>query len=277
MSEKKSVLPVFAAAFGCNLVLFGVKLYVGLSSNSICIWSDAINNLFDSLSCLLSFFCLMAAQAAGRGGARRVQTKAEQLLSFVLSVVVAFVGAAFAYHSLERLLYPTPVWFLMRYFYIVLATAIAKLGMFFFFRACNKTRGHTVLHVMQADSLLDCFITAGTLISFTLTRYLSFAVDAVFGLVISAVIVVQALRMIGSSVRAVLDVVPKADREFVEKCIFSLKGIEKIEEIHYYREEGNEAFAYVRVRFDPGADEDACAVALTEKCADAGVHLRFIR
>ncbi|MBR3553473.1 MAG: cation diffusion facilitator family transporter [Clostridia bacterium] len=277
MTRNRSVLPIFAFGLAFNLVLFGVKLYVGLSSNSICIWSDAINNLFDALSCLLSFFCMMAAQSAGRGGAVRVQTKAEQLLSFVLAVIVVLVGAGFAYHSLERLMYPTPVWFAMNYFYIILMTALAKLALYFFYRLINKRRGHAVLRVMQTDSLLDCFITTGTLISFTLTRYLSFAVDAIFGLVISVVIVIQAVRMIVSSVRTVLDVVPKKDRELIENCISSHKGIEKIEEIHYYIEENNEACAYVRVRFADGADARAITDALKTACLDAGVRLCFIQ
>ena len=281
MKKNKAVLLIFTFGLAFNFALFGVKMYVGLSANSICIWSDAVNNLFDALSCLLSFFCMLAAQTAGRDGARRVQTKAEQLLSFVLSVIVSLVGALFAYHSLERLMYPTPVWFSMKYFYIILLTAVAKLALYVFYRRCNKRLDHTVLRVMQADSLLDCFITTSTLLSFTLTRYLSFAVDAVFGLFISAVIVVQAVRMIASSVRAVLDVVPKETRDFIENCISSHKGIEKIEEIHYYREEGNEAFAFVRAQFAKSADAQAVAdtvAALTQQAQDgADVHLRFIR
>ena len=44
-----------AAAFVLNVALFSVKLYVGLCANSISIYSDAVNNMFDSLSGLAAF------------------------------------------------------------------------------------------------------------------------------------------------------------------------------------------------------------------------------
>lgn len=49
-----------AAAFALNVALFSVKLYVGLCANSISIYSDAVNNMFDSLSGLAAFICFAA-------------------------------------------------------------------------------------------------------------------------------------------------------------------------------------------------------------------------
>ena len=58
-----------AAAFALNVALFSVKLYVGLCANSISIYSDAVNNMFDSLSGLAAFICfaaLLRARARAR-------------------------------------------------------------------------------------------------------------------------------------------------------------------------------------------------------------------
>ena len=54
MKKRNSLLVVCAIAFSVNLLLFFIKLYIGLRSNSISIYSDAVNNLFDSLSGLVT-------------------------------------------------------------------------------------------------------------------------------------------------------------------------------------------------------------------------------
>ena len=75
-----------AAAFALNVALFSVKLYVGLCANSISIYSDAVNNMFDSLSGLAAFICFAALLSSSSEGTRAIIKKAEQFFSFVMSV-----------------------------------------------------------------------------------------------------------------------------------------------------------------------------------------------
>ena len=55
--KNKAVVRICLFAFFLNFILFAVKLYVGLSSNIISIYSDGINNLFDSLSVMVTVIC----------------------------------------------------------------------------------------------------------------------------------------------------------------------------------------------------------------------------
>lgn len=276
---QKTQLKIIAAGMGLNLLLFGVKLYVGLAANSICIWSDAVNNLADALSCLLSLGFLLLVLRLGERLQREIAEKGEQLLSFLLALVVALVGVSFAWSSLERLLYPTPVWFSTKHFFIVLFTVLAKLGMFFFYRAyAGKTRSD-VLRVMQADSLMDCFITTATLLSFTLTRWLSFAVDAVFGLAISVFLFIGAAKLIRTHLLSLLNVVPRDLRDRVASCISSDKVLANCERIQYYIGKDNAVTAFVFT--EPAADTDpppaeALARLAAETAEQTGVRVRFV-
>ena len=277
---QKTQLKIIAAGMGLNLLLFGVKLYVGLAANSICIWSDAVNNLADALSCLLSLGFLLLVLRLGERLQREIAEKGEQLLSFLLALVVALVGVSFAWSSLERLLYPTPVWFSMKHFFIVLFTVLAKLGMFFFYRAyAGKTRSD-VLRVMQADSLMDCFITTATLLSFTLTRWLSFAVDAVFGLCISVFLFLGAAKLIRTHLLSLLNVVPARLRAQVASCISSAKVLANCEKIQYYIGKENAVTAFVFAQTaapDDGAEpEEALGRLAAQTAEQTGVRLRFV-
>ena len=263
-----------------NFVLFGVKLYIGLSVNSICIWSDAINNLADALSCLVSLGFSAWSLRLGKTAQGDLPDKSEQLLAFLLSGVVAFVGVSFAYSSLERLIYPTPVWFSTKYFLLVLLTVFVKLFLFFFYRRYAASTGSRVLRVLQADSLLDCVITTATLLSFTLTRWLSFSIDAVFGIVISAVLFVGAAKLLVTHLRALLNVVDADTRLAVETAISGCKALAKCEKIQYYIGRGDETTAFVFGSFESSVPPEARKTVLLQTVKETqeqtGVALRFV-
>ncbi len=253
-----------------------MKLYVGLSVNSICIWSDAMNNLADALSCLVTLGFFWATLRLGDRVQPQIPVKGERLLSFLLSAVVAIVGVSFAWSSLERLMYPTPVWFSVKFFWIVLLTAVVKLGMFFFYRAFARKTKSDVLRVLQADSLMDCFITTATLLSFTLTQVMSFAVDAIFGLGISVFLFVGAAKLMGSHLRALLGYVRKETREQIETAIISRKELANFEKIQYDIGKNDAVTAFVTLPPAAFTDDGTLRRLADAIGKETGATLRFV-
>lgn len=204
---------VYLGVFGVNFLLFLTKLYVGLSSNSISIYSDGVNNFFDSLTGILSFALLVSlAKQTNPVTAYRTK-KTEQLLSFVISVTVAFSAFYFAYNSLERLTYPTPVSYMVKYLVIILLTAAVKLFMFFVLRIYAQKSGSAVVKLISVDSLLDFFITAVTALTLILSVDGKYAVDAFCGIGISGFILFGAVKSIISSLSYLTESPAKEKRE----------------------------------------------------------------
>lgn len=279
MKKNRTLLIVLAVGITCNLALFFTKLYIGLTSNSVSIWSDAVNNLADALSCGVSLSFLAITLRVSRDKLPFVTDKAQQLLSFVLAIVVLFVGFSFAYSSLERFMYPTPIWFQMKFFYVLLLTALAKLGMFFFYRHFSKKTTSSVLRVMQQDSILDFFITVTTLISFALTQHVEFAVDAVFGLLISIVICVNAGRMIKDAVTALLNIVEKSKRKALSALLSKSALFAQTPDIRYDIDEAGDICATVTLpqTQTPDAGTHEKCDALAAQCLEqTGIKLSFI-
>ena len=206
-------------AFVCNLALFFTKLYIGLSANSICIYSDAVNNLFDGLSAVITLICIGTLAKSYLIGSDKMLHKAERLMSGVLSLTVLFSGAYFAYSSFERLMYPAPLWFSMRYFYVLAGTALAKLVMFFIYKAMNKAVGSDTVKVMAYDCVLDFFITAVTVISLIASATGFFSADAFCGIGISVLVIIGAVKLLRESVRTVIGYVPEEVREKTEQLL----------------------------------------------------------
>lgn len=279
VKKNRTLLIVLAIGIACNLLLFFTKLYIGLSVNSVCIWSDAVNNLADSLSCVLSLSFLAVTMRVSRDRLPFVADKAQQLLSFVLAIIVMIVGLSFAYSSLERFMYPTPIWFQMKYFFVLLATALVKLAMFFFYRAFAKRTRSGVLRVLQQDSVLDFFITLTTLLSFVLTQYVDFAVDAVFGLVISILICVNAANMIRTAVTALLNIVPRGKRIALHTLLFESGLFSELPEIRYDVDEENGvcATAALAPNGQTAAAEGEALALLSQQCMEqTGIKLSFV-
>lgn len=268
MENMRKVIRVCSGLVIANFLLFGTKLYIGLSVNSISIFSDAINNFFDSLSVLLAAVVLSAMLKTADKNSKNILSKTEQLFSFLISIIVVLTGFYFAYSSLERFLYPTPVWYTPLYLGVLIATALVKLGLFFAIRGGNRKLHSPVLQVVSADSLLDFFITAMTVLTLLLSSAGHFSFDALFGLIISIVIIVSAVKIVISSGAILINYVPGKKREEVNRI---LENAVSVKEIRYLRDdEKTEGLVF--------AEKLNCDVSvLIQEIADkTGINMFFI-
>ncbi len=243
---------------------------MGLSVNSISIYSDAVNNLFDCLSGLLAFVCLMLVSRDRSFGAKALIKNCENLLTLIMSVIVGISGFYFAYSSVERLMYPTPLWYREKYLYILIFTAAAKLAMHFIFKRLYKKSASPLIKVMSFDSLLDFFITAVTVVSLIASTYATYSVDAYCGIGIGSVVFVSAVKMIASGVKKLIGFVPKDSREFLSQRLTDSLGGHAIEDIEYFLG-GDKPTALVRV--SPRTSRSTEAIAQIENETGFTVHI----
>lgn len=267
LKNRNSLLTVCAIAFSVNLLLFLVKLYIGLRSNSISIYSDAVNNLFDSLSGLVTLIFMAAIIRKSSGSMNLAVDKCEQLFSLAIAMCVTGAGLYFGYTAFERLMYPTPVWFTAYYAITISAAALVKVVLFLIYGRFEKKSKSPVIRIMKFDCILDFFITVMTLITLIISKNGSYAVDAVFGIVISIIITVSAVRLVISSAKTLVNYVPSAVLEKVEEIIPQAK--DKI--IYITSSEGITAYADAEIR-----EEDLSAIK--EKCqSEAGVKIHTFK
>ena len=211
---KKNLSPVLIIAGIINLVLFITKYYVGVRTNSLCIYTDSINNLMDALSLCLALVGVSFIRRPATDKFKFGFGKMEGVTTFIMSLIMTVAGCSFAYNSLSRLMTPVPVWYFTKYAIIIGLTCLVKLllGMIFNFR--YKKTNSPVLKTVMLDSFLDCAITLMTLVSFTLSNKIGFAVDSILGLVISFVITFLGIKLIVSSIS---ELIGQRDEQTEEK------------------------------------------------------------
>ena len=231
---------VVAVGAAVNLLLFFVKLYIGLSTNSIAIYADSLNSMTDFAVCVAVIigFVLSASQRTeeypfGKG-------RAEELTELLISAVILCSGGVFAYISFERIMYPVPVWYSSLYAGIIAATAAVKLVLSFVFARMSKKLGSDAIKGIAADSGLDFFITLCTLISFTLSSVTGFSVDGIAGIIISIVLIAEGIKAMSAAFARILGKQNGTACEKAKNIIeadASVIGVEKIR-YHSYGENG---------------------------------------
>ena len=201
---KKRLSPVLIFAGCVNLVLFFIKFYIGIRTNSQCIYTDSINNLMDTLSLCLAIVGISFINKPANNRFKHGFGKMEDLTSFLMSLIMTVAGLGFAYTSLGRLLSPIPVWYFTKYAVIIGVTCLVKLVLGIVFSISYKKEKSAVIKTVMLDSFLDCGITAVTMVSFTLSNTIGVGLDALLGLVISIIIAVAGIKLIISSTGEIL-------------------------------------------------------------------------
>lgn len=192
-------LGIKTAVFGflTNFILFFVKLYISVSTNSLSIYCDAINNLSDTLFCIVAFAGFIIVLKLDERRSKRVQS----LASFLIAVALTAVGVYFAYSGVERLMYPMSVSYSKKYAMLVALTIAVKIFMGIVYTIINKKQASPVFKALIIDSFLDSAITFAALIGFRLTTKINYAVDGVFSVIIGIIVAVSAFKTVAEQAK----------------------------------------------------------------------------
>ena len=190
--QKKTALAAGLTGFGVNFVLFLAKLYIGIASNSLAVYCDAINNLGDTFACVIAILGFSLAFRLGE----RESLRAQSLADFVISLLIAICGIYFIYNGADRLLYPLPVSYSTRYAVIISATVFVKIFLGVFFYHINKKSPSPIIKSLLLDSFLDCFITLFAVLGLFLSNKIRFAIDGYFAIFSGIAITASAIKSI---------------------------------------------------------------------------------
>lgn len=187
-----------------NIALAAIKTHVGLSSNSLCIMLDGTNSFFDVITCLVTLVVFIFLLVPRNEKAPYGYGRGEYLAGFIVAVVSVAVGGLFFIRSLNRMAMPEPVWFGLQNCILISVAIPIKLAVGIAYYVANKKIKSAAIKAIMLDSFLDTGMTATSLISFAVSARVDYAVDAIFGIVMSIVIIVVAIKMVVENVRAIV-------------------------------------------------------------------------
>lgn len=200
---KKSML-LIAVGIVVNIALAAIKMYVGLSSNSLCIMLDAMNSFLDTITCIVTLIVFVVLLMPKSENAPYGYGRGEYLAGFIVAVVSVVTGGLFFMRSINRLAMPEPVYYGWQSMVLIGVCLPIKLATGLVYYFANKKIRSQAIRAVMLDSFLDLGITATSLVAFAVTAKVDYAVDAIVGIVMSVIIVAVGIKMVVENVRAIV-------------------------------------------------------------------------
>ena len=197
-----------AVGIVANILLAALKLLAGALSGSISITADAVNNLSDAGSQLISLISFrISAKPADRDhpfGHARI----EYVASMIVSFLVLLVGVELLRGSVRKIRAPEPIDFRPVVLIILLVSVAVKLWLFFFNRKIGKKIDSTVIRATGTDSLSDAAATSAVLISALISHFTGFDTDAYMGILVAVIILIAGVKILNETKNSILGGAP---------------------------------------------------------------------
>ena len=191
ITEVRTRYGMLASVVGifCNVLLFSVKLAIGLILSSLAVTADAFNNLSDAASSIISFVGVKMAGKPADAEHPFGHGRIEYIAALIVSFLVIEVGFTFFKSSISKIMHPEEITFDPVPFIILILSILVKLWMAFFNNKLGKRIDSKVMLATAADSLGDVITTSATVISIVICHFTSINVDAIAGLIVSGIVI----------------------------------------------------------------------------------------
>lgn len=214
----------------CNLLLFAVKLLLGLFTANVAIVADAFNNLSDAGSSIVTSlgFKLSAAPADkehpfGHG-------RMEYVSALGVAALIMLAGYELGKSAIEKILHPALPAFSVLSAAVLVVAILIKVWMAFFYRKIGKTIDSDVLMAAFADNRNDVICTATVLVTSVIGWQLRIAIDGYVGVVVAAFILWSGFSVMRETISPLLGQAPS--QELVDGITSTVLASEAVSGIH---------------------------------------------
>ena len=248
----------FAGVVGivANILLFAVKLVIGLLTGSVSLIADSLNNFSDAGSSVLTVFGYnMVGKPADKdhpyGHARM-----EYLASLFISMIVMLLGIEMLKSAIEKIITPSSAeTYDTAAIIIIASTILVKLAMSIFFRRLGNHIDSSTLKASFADSISDVIATSAVVVGMILTPYTGKYTDAIVGCIISVYIIIMGIKLVMEASNFLLGKAP--DVHFIanlNKKIRSYDGVLGTHDLVVHSYGAGKTFVSVHVEVDSEKD-----------------------
>ncbi len=227
-----------------NIILFAVKLTIGILSGSIAIAADAINNLSDAGSSGVTILGFKLAAKPADSEHPFGHGRIELCSGVVVAVIIMMMGFDFGKESIAKIISPTEVQLSPLLLGLTAGTLLFKLWLFFFYRYIGKMINSSPISAAAFDSLSDMAGTTVVLIAAFASRYTSFPLDGIAGLLVAILVLFGGAKILKDTISPLLGEPPNA--QFVEELqnrLLQCEGITGVHDIIIHNYGPNQYFA----------------------------------
>ena len=193
--REKVIVRTSVVGIVTNLLLVGFKAFVGLMSHSIAVILDAVNNLSDALSSVVTIL-------GAKLGAKQPDKKhplgygrIEYLSSMIVAALVLYAGLTSLVESVKKIIHPEAAEYSAVSLIIIAVAILVKLGLGTYVKRQGQRVNSGALAASGSDALFDAILSASVLASAVIYLIWGVSLEAYVGVVISGFILKAGVEM----------------------------------------------------------------------------------
>ncbi len=187
-----------------NVLLFILKLIVGLLINSIAVTADAFNNLSDAASSVVTAIGFKLSGKPADMEHPFGHGRFEYLSALVVAIMIMLVGIELVQASYEKIVTPSPTSATITTVVLLIISVFVKIYQSIFNRNIGKKINSSALIATATDSMNDVVATCAVIISIILGYFLPFAIDGYIGILVAIFILKSGFDVIKDTVNPIL-------------------------------------------------------------------------
>lgn len=192
----------------CNVLLFAFKLLAGTLSGSVSITADAVNNLSDASSSLVTLLGFRLAARPADEEHPYGHARMEYLSGLAVAVMILVIGVELVKSSVQKILHPEAVEFSVLTAAVLTGSILLKLWMALFDRKLGRKISSAALIAAAADSRSDVIATGAVLLACVIGRLTGLMIDGWAGLLVALFILWSGVGVVKDTVDPLLGAKP---------------------------------------------------------------------
>ena len=235
---------IVAGIFGIvtNLILFLIKLVIGIIANSVTIMADAFNNLSDFGSCIVTIIGFKLASKPADKEHPYGHARYEYVTGIIVSLLMLVMGVIFAKTSIEKIFAPEEIKLGIETYTVLIVAILGKVLQMVVYLDFAKSIKSSTIKATAMDARNDILTTLTVLITMIVMGIFKINIDAYMGLLVSGFIILSSINSLKDTINPLLGNVPSKEKvEKIKEKILSHKEIIGIHDlrIHSYGEQND--------------------------------------
>ena len=240
---------------GANALLFAMKLLVGTLSGSVAITADAVNNLSDASSSVVSLLGFKLADKPADEDHPYGHGRYEYLSGLMVAVMILVIGVELMKSSVEKILHPAPVAVSGALLAVLVGSILVKVWLSRFNRHIGQKIGSKTLTATADDSRNDVIATTAVLVSTVIGHFTGLMLDGWMGAAVAAFILVSGFGLVKETIDPMLGMPPSREQvEAIRKKLMSYPGVLGTHDLMVHDYGPGRQFASVHLEMDAALD-----------------------
>ena len=248
LSRDKVIIRTSIIGILANVLLAAFKAAVGIASNSIAVVLDAVNNLSDALSSIIT---IVGTKLAGKLPDKKHPLgygRIEYISAMIVSGIVLYAGITSAVESVKKIIHPEKPEYSVISLVIIAVAVVVKIVLGRYVKAKGEEVNSGSLVASGSDAMFDAILSASVLACAIIFMITGISLEAFVGAVISVIIIKSGVEMMIETLNEILGV--RADEETTDRIKELLTGEEEVQG------------AYDLIMFNYGPDKNLASVHL---------------